>query len=83
MDLTDISSKLKRTDIPFFPSSLYEKRTDISVWWFERDFSQSFYGEFASAQCNSCMLIMLLTASKIRKYKIGVDKMIIKILFFF
>lgn len=71
MNLNDVSSE-SREDIPFFPFSLHERRENVSIWWFEKNFSQSFYGNFASRQCNSCTLIMLLIASKIRIYKIGV-----------
>ncbi|KAG4069623.1 hypothetical protein HA402_014646 [Bradysia odoriphaga] len=70
MESIDTPMKTKTELIPFFPSNLHEKQGKVSVWWFERNFSQSFYGAFASRQCNSCMLIMLLIASRIRIYNI-------------
>ena len=62
------------TIIPFFPTFDYEYRHLVHVWWFEKDFSQTLYGKNATKGSNACTLIALITASKICKRKINVNK---------
>lgn len=58
------------TQLPFYPACSYERRNDISVWWFEKDFSQNSYGQNAERGRNACVLIVLLTAAKIAQRNI-------------
>ncbi|CAD7082746.1 unnamed protein product [Hermetia illucens] len=56
--------------IPFFPAYDYENVNGVSVWWFEREFSQGQYGKHAHRGTNSCTLITVLTAQKIAQGRI-------------
>lgn len=59
--------------IPFFPAYDYENVNGVSVWWFEREFSQGQYGKHAHRGTNSCTLITVLTAQKIAQGRIKVS----------
>lgn len=55
------------TSIPFFPgyTTDYKAHSDLTVWWFEKDFSQITYGPSPERGRHSCVLITILTAAKV------------------
>lgn len=56
-------------EIPFYPAFSIEKRHDgVTVYWFEKDFSQVSYGKRPERGRNACVLIALLTASKLAQH---------------
>ncbi|CAG2065941.1 unnamed protein product, partial [Timema podura] len=45
------------------PDLVVEKRGDVCIWWFPRDFSQSRLGDRTTGS-NACTLIVLLISQK-------------------
>lgn len=71
MPMTSLAtpSTSKSIEIPFYPAFSIEKRHDnITVYWFERAFSQVSYGNKPERGRNACVIIVLLTASKLAHY---------------
>lgn len=65
------SNKLEQLELPFYPVCSIDQRSDgVTVWWFEKDFSQITYGPHPDRGRNACVLIVLLTASKIAQREI-------------
>lgn len=65
------SNKLELLELPFYPVCSVDQRPDgVTVWWFEKDFSQITYGPHPDRGRNACVLIVLLTASKIAQREI-------------
>lgn len=57
----------KLASIPFFPTYTIEHKAEsnLVIWWFENEFSQVTYGATPERGRHACVLITLLTASKI------------------
>lgn len=47
--------------------AVYEKRNNVNVWWFPKEFCQSRFGEYRESGTNSCTLISLLLADALSK----------------
>ncbi|CAO1370658.1 unnamed protein product [Diamesa tonsa] len=54
------------SEIPFYPDYRYERSLDntLNVYWFEKDFCQHNYGQYAHRNSNACTIIVLLMAAK-------------------
>lgn len=73
--MTALSLTLSSTSIelPFFPTYDYELQNSLSIWWFEREFSQIAYGRNSKSENQSCILIALLMAAKCCRNSVQVD----------
>ena len=65
------NAKEDEPNIPFYPTFQLQQLLDgdQKLWWFEKEFSQSFYGIHANKNSNACTLIVLLMASKFADIK--------------
>lgn len=53
--------------LKLYPYFKHKQYGNISVWWFQKAFSQSRYGTYRKSGRNSCTLIALTLADKICK----------------
>lgn len=56
---TDKKDTAVASEIPFYPDYRYERSLDntLNVYWFEKDFCQHNYGQYAHRNSNACTII--------------------------
>lgn len=62
--------------IPFLPAYTLEQisHRNLTVWWFEQNFSQITYGPSPERGSHACVLIALLTASKLAQQNLKLKR---------